>query len=122
MSNPKSYKLVWKTGSVFHNNVVKTNEHTKFLCRCFITKECSDDLRSTFLEFDHLTKKRKNKINQGSGVEPSIVNSDVLENLFSSQRGRCHGANTNPNILADSKGIRFTWMWRLPHLVHLDYS
>ena len=68
MSNPKSYKLVWKTGSVFHNNVVKTNKHTKFLCRCFITKECSDDLRSTILEFDHLTKKKQDKPRFGRGA------------------------------------------------------
>ena len=28
------------------------------------------------------------------------MNSDVIENLFSSQRSRCHGANTNPNVIS----------------------
>ena len=41
----------------------------------------------------------------GSQVIPGLMNSDVVENLFSSQRSRCHGANTNPNALMYSKAI-----------------
>ena len=103
-SNMRSYNLVWKTGNIFYDDLVKTDKHTTFLCRCFITKECFDDLRSTILGFEHLTKRRLTRC-AGSLVEPSIMNLDVLKNLFCSQRRRCHGANTNPNILAYSKAL-----------------
>lgn len=75
-----------------------------FKFRCFITKESYEDLNSTILGFDSLAKKRLSN-HPGSRVVPSLMNSDVIENLFSSQRGRCHGANTNPSVLAYSKAL-----------------
>ena len=32
------------------------------------------------------------------------VNSDIVENVFSSQRGSCNGSNTNPTYLQFCKG------------------
>lgn len=72
--------------------------------RCFITRESYEDLNSTILGFEHLAKKRLTDY-PGSRVVPSIMNSDVIENLFSSQRGRCNGSNTNPSVMAYSKAI-----------------
>lgn len=72
--------------------------------RSFITQEAYDDMCSTVHGFQFVTK-RILKSHPGARVEASIMNSDVIENMFSSQRGRCNGANTNPSILAYIKAI-----------------
>ena len=41
----------------------------------------------------------------GARVIGALLNSDVIENMFSSQRSRCNGANTNPTTLQYSKAI-----------------
>ena len=59
---------------------------------------------STINSFIHLSKQRLREF-PGSNIVPSMMNSDVIENFFSSQRGRCGGDNTNPTVLAYSKNI-----------------
>ena len=69
-----------------------------------MTPECYDDLCSTICSFQQIVRRRLHD-HPGSQVIPAIMNSDVVENLFSSQRSRCHGANTNPTVLMYSKAI-----------------
>ena len=43
--------------------------------------------------------------NFGFDVCPASINSDILENMFSMQRGIFHGYNTNPNYFQYSYGV-----------------
>ena len=72
--------------------------------RCFLTRESYDDLQSSVLVFEYMAQKQLREC-PGSQVVPAIMNSDVIENLFSSQRGRCNGANTNPTLKVYSKAL-----------------
>ena len=44
-------------------------------------------------------------INFGYELSPANINSDILENIFSQQRGIYHGNNTNPSVHQYSYGI-----------------
>ena len=59
---------------------------------------------STISSFKNIVHARLDEY-PGCHVTPAIMNSDVIENLFSSQRSRCHGANTNPTVLMYGKGV-----------------
>ena len=80
------------------------HKFTTFFHRCCISKECFEDLNSTIMGFEWIAKDRLRRY-PGTAVIASIMNSDVIENFFSSQRARCNGANTNPTILAYGKAV-----------------
>ena len=61
-------------------------------------------MMSSVLVFEHMALKRLHAC-PGAQIVPAIMNSDVIENLFSSQRGRCNGANTNPTLKVYSKSL-----------------
>ena len=80
------------------------SEMQKSETNSFITKECFDDLVSFLVGFEELVAKKISTCPLGY-IKPSLINSDVVENVFCSQRGVCNGSTTNPTYLQYSKGI-----------------
>ena len=95
----KAYFASWKIDVNLRCYVARS-----FIFRTFITREAYEDLNSTVLGFSDVVKHILNTY-PGSRVIAANLNSDVIENMFSSQRGRCNGSNTNPTALAYSKSI-----------------
>ena len=69
----------------------------------FITRECFEDLKSMVIGIQRLVEV-KLKNHPLANIHLNRVNSDVVENVFSSQRGICNGSNTNPTYLQFCKG------------------
>ena len=70
----------------------------------FITRECFEDLLSLFIGFEQIVS-NKLMTCPFSTITPSRINSDVVENIFCSQRGICNGSTTNPTYLQYTKGM-----------------
>jgi len=70
----------------------------------FITRECYEDLVSLLVGFAKLVQ-LKLANNPLGYIKPFLVNSDIVENFFCSQRGICNGSTTNPTYLQYSKGV-----------------
>jgi hypothetical protein len=70
----------------------------------FITRECYEDMVSLLVGFSSLVELKLSNCALGY-IKPFLINSDVVENLFCSQRGICNGSTTNPTYLQYSKGI-----------------
>lgn len=81
--------------------VHKTNEHIKEKEKSLISHQTREDVISLLVGFDELCHE-KLKISTAS-IKPSRINSDIIENVFSQQRGLHNEANTNPTYLAYSR-------------------
>ena len=62
-----------------------------------MSRETREDIRFLLLGFKSLVATVIQKINHY--VTPLYINSDIIENNFSQQRGLHHGASTNPNYV-----------------------
>jgi hypothetical protein len=60
------------------------------------------DLASCIIGFEEVCFRHFKQF-PGCTLVPSRMNSDVLENVFSQQRGLHNGANTNPNLITYMK-------------------
>ncbi|XP_063435277.1 uncharacterized protein LOC134716277 [Mytilus trossulus] len=69
--------------------------------KCLLSFQTREDLTSLLVGFDEMCKDRFQRIS--SSIIPHRINSDVLENIFSQQRGLHNGANTNPIYLTYSR-------------------
>jgi len=69
----------------------------------FITRECFEDLRSMIIGLKSLVEEKLKHTPLGS-LCVNRLNSDIVENVFSSQRGSCNGSNTNPTYQQFCKG------------------
>ena len=63
-----------------------------------ITDKTRYDIASCIIGFEELCQMRHAHA-PGSSIVPSRLNSDVLENIFSQQRGIHNGTNTNPDYV-----------------------
>lgn len=70
----------------------------------FITMECYNDMLSMLMGTLEVIKIKLSEYPL-SAVYLHRMNSDIVENVFSSQRGICNGSCTNPTYLQYSKGI-----------------
>ena len=71
---------------------------------CFITRESFEDLNSMVVGFKQIIVLKM--VNNPLGfIQPNCTNSDVVENVFCSERGICHGSSTNPTYLQFAKGM-----------------
>ena len=70
----------------------------------FITRECYEDLQSMLLGTRSLIQ-LKLALFPLCSMYMCRLNSDVIENVFCSQRGICNGANANPSYYKYCKGI-----------------
>ncbi|XP_053409240.1 uncharacterized protein LOC128559964 [Mercenaria mercenaria] len=83
----------------WENTVKDTDKKVKE--KSLISFQTREDIVSLILGFDSMCKI---KFSQSAGsVVPSRVNSDVIENIFSQQRGLNNGSNTNPDYLTYSR-------------------
>ena len=67
--------------------------------KMLLTAECRADLCSCIVGFVAMCKKRLKK-HPGWSINPSRMNSDVIENNFSQQRSLHNGPSSNPNLAA----------------------
>ena len=70
----------------------------------FITTECYNDMLSMLLGSQKVIELKLGEF-PFSSVYLHRMNSDIVENIFSSQRGICNGSCSNPTYLQYSKGI-----------------
>lgn len=76
-----------------------------------LSQECREDINSLCLGFQSMSKRFLSE-HKGSSFDVTIMNSDVVENVFCCQRSLCHGANTNPTYVQYCGGINtmlHTW-------------
>lgn len=71
--------------------------------KCLISMQTREDIVSLILDFDSMCSEKFKKSN--SSIIPSRINSDVIENIFSQQRGTYNGPNPNPDYLTYSRTI-----------------
>jgi hypothetical protein len=76
---------------------IKQNPNIKDKEKCLISHQTRADITSLIVGFHELCDYKLQQ--SSSSIIPSRVNSDVIENLFSQQRGIYHGSNTNPTYL-----------------------
>jgi hypothetical protein len=72
--------------------------------KAFITRECYNDLLSMFLGTASLIAIKLKEFPLTS-FSLRRLNSDVIENIFCSQRGICNGSNSNPNYYQYCSGM-----------------
>lgn len=65
--------------------------------KCMVTAETRQDIKSCILGFVRLVKLRYD-IAPGTGIYPTLVNSDVIENIFCQYRATYNGASANPPL------------------------
>ena len=70
----------------------------------FITTECYNDMMSMLMGSFEVVKLKLEEYPL-CPIYLHRMNSDIVENIFSSQRGICNGSCTNPTYLQYSKGI-----------------
>lgn len=70
--------------------------------RALFSSQCREDLVSCILGFEELCKLHWQS-HPGASIIPARANSDVVENIFSQQRGLHNGAATNPNYFTYQK-------------------
>lgn len=80
---------------------IKQSTEIKDKEKCLLSFQTREDLTSLLVGFDEMCKDRFQRIS--SSIIPNRINSDVLENIFSQQRGLHNGANTNPTYLTYSR-------------------
>ena len=68
----------------------------------FLTRECYEDLKSMIIGFESMVKKLR-RCPLGT-VCAHRINTDIVENFFSAQRG-VNGSSTNPTYLQYSKNV-----------------
>ena len=76
---------------------IKSDSNIKNKERCLISHQTRADITSLLLGFHELCEYKLEK--SSCSIVPSRVNSDIIENLFSQQRGIFQGNNTNPTYL-----------------------
>jgi len=82
-------------------NNIKQNTEIKDKEKCLLSYQTREDLTSLLVGFNELCKDRFQQTS--SSIVPNRINSDVIENIFSQQRGLHNGANTNPTYLTYSR-------------------
>jgi hypothetical protein len=90
--------LTWESAVLGDNN--NSVERNKRL----ISDKSRYDLASCIVGFNELCKQCLLDL-PGASIVPSRLNSDVLENEFSQQRGLHNGADTNPNYATYQKTV-----------------
>lgn len=80
-----------------------TNINKKELEKSLFSYQTMEDIRSLLIGFDEMCG--IHFLSTSSSIIPNRVNSDVVENVFSQQRGLHNGANTNPSYLTYSQSI-----------------
>lgn len=65
--------------------------------RSLITNEAREDLDSCIIGFTQLVKQHTKNF-PGAAIIPSMINTDVVENVFCQQRSVHNGGNTHPNL------------------------
>ena len=63
--------------------------------KSLMSRETREDIQFLLIGFPVLVETVTNKL--GHSITPMCINSDIVENNFSQQRGMHHGAGTNPN-------------------------
>jgi hypothetical protein len=63
---------------------------------CKLTEQTREDINSSILGFVNLCKKLEKL---GISIIPGFINSDLVENFFCQQRGKCNGNTTNPTAI-----------------------
>ena len=71
--------------------------------KAFITQQTYEDLHSMIKSTEHYIRLRLQQ-DPSTYISMHRLNSDVVENMFSSQRG-INGANTNPSLLQYGKNL-----------------
>ena len=71
--------------------------------KCLMSMQTREDIQSLLLGFVNMCEEKFKCSN--SSIVPARVNSDVIENVFSQQRGIHNGANPNPDYLTYSRTI-----------------
>ena len=85
---------------IWEDNVNKQdNISNSIKSKMLLTAECRADLCSCIVGFVAMCKKRLKK-HPGCSINPSRMNSDVIENNFSQQRSLHNGPSSNPNLAA----------------------
>ena len=69
--------------------------------KSLLSSQTREDIVSLLLGFDTLCHEKFQRSN--SSIIPSRINSDVVENIFSQQRGIHNGPNQNPDYLSYSR-------------------
>lgn len=72
-----------------------TNINEKELEKSLFSYQTMEDIRSLLMGFDEMCG--IHFLSTSSSTIPNRVNSDVVKNVFSQQRGLHNGANTNPS-------------------------
>lgn len=72
--------------------------------KAFISPQSFEDLTSMIRGTSSYVKMRMLQ-NGGSAIYLRRLNSDIIENIFSSQRGVLNGCNTNPTVLEYGKNL-----------------
>jgi hypothetical protein len=75
--------------------------HSRSVGRMLISRETQEDVQYCITGFASICRLR---LESGHSVLPSRINSDIVENVFSQQRGS-HGDNTNPKYLQYTKNV-----------------
>lgn len=80
-----------------------TNINKKELEKSLFSYQTMEDIRSLLMGFDEMCG--IHFLSTSSSIIPNRLNSDVVKNVFSQQRGLHNGANTNPSYLTYSQSI-----------------
>lgn len=80
-----------------------TNINKKELEKSLFSYQTMEDIRSLLMGFDEMCG--IHFLSTSSSIIPNRLNSDVVKNVFSKQRGLHNGANTNPSYLTYSQSI-----------------
>lgn len=93
-------------GSAPWENKIKlslTNINEKELEKSLFSYQAMEDIRSLLMGFDEMCG--IHFLSTSSSTIPNRVNSDVVKNVFSQQRGLHNGANKNPSYLTYNQFI-----------------
>lgn len=71
-----------------HNDDIKEKE------KSLLSFQCREDITSLLIGFDEFCREKLTM--SGGSIMPNRINSDVIENIFSQQRGLHNGCNNNP--------------------------
>ena len=75
-----------------HEN--KSNNEVTEKEKSLLSFQCREDIVSLLVGFDEFSREKLQK--SGGSIIPNRINSDVIENVFSQQRGLHNGNNSNP--------------------------
>jgi hypothetical protein len=67
--------------------------------------QCHDDIEFCIIGFIQLCSSALKRRNEHMIINPSLINSDAVENIFCQQRATYNGANTNPTALQYQKNL-----------------